>query len=55
MVPISDRSLGFDVLARFEEAWTLRLTGCYCHLGVLVGLASFLYVDLAYFLRSYAE
>ena len=55
MVPTSDRGLGFDVLARVKQAWTLRLTGTYCHLGVLVRLASVLYVDLAYFLGSDAE
>ena len=55
MVPVSGRSLGVDVLARVEEAWTLSLTGCDRHLGVLVRLASVLYVDLAYFLWSDAE
>ena len=55
MVRISDRGLGFDVLARVKEAWTRRSTGCNCHLGVLVRLASVLYVDLAYFLGSNSE
>ena len=55
MIRISNGGLGFDVLARVEEAWTRILTGCNCHLGVLVRLASVLYVDLAYLLGSNAE